>query len=631
MMILSRLWVLILSLLVGAAIYVVSLAVGQFNRANTKGMEEALRGDGQVVNWALQIDARRRLDNLILVSVDPAVTKALKSSNGKDISPNSKEEGKKALAAFNGKLPPEYKSDVLFLVDRDGRLVAQLGYDSVNAFPDFELGGYPLVFDALHGFMRDDAWVLGGKLARVVARPVEDEVGQAPLGAVVGLRWVDASFAKEISTRTRTNVAFYVGGTKVALAATEGFDVAVFDALTPEDLKLDPAKLFSEVHAAAGDQTSLMTVRMPGEAWDLGASVAVLRSRTLIGGPMAFISGADDKDKANVKTWLVVLTVLAGAGLGYLFSFFEHSRPLREVRAQAARLKKGEIDYLQLPRFQGEYRAFAQDINAGIERVVEKGGGAARKPADLESILGPVPAQPSMSAFSFPLSQSTIAPGQQAPVVPPGPPKPFVPPPSAGGPPPPAGSPAAAPAVPQGPPPPFNPPGPPPPFNPPAAPAPPGPPAPFNAPAAPAPIGRPPLAPPKPLASAPSFQAPPPGGADFGAIAPPPGGGDDDEEEDERTMIAKPVAAEPVSAAAAGVAPSSPASESADWLAVYDDYVRIKKECSEGVEGLTFEKFQVTLRKNRDALMQRHGVKRVKFSVYVKEGKASLKATPVRE
>ena len=78
MMILSRLWVLILSLLVGAAIYVVSLAVGQFNRANTKGMEEALRGDGQVVNWALQIDARRRLDNLILVSVDPAVTKALK-------------------------------------------------------------------------------------------------------------------------------------------------------------------------------------------------------------------------------------------------------------------------------------------------------------------------------------------------------------------------------------------------------------------------------------------------------------------------------------------------------------------------------------------------------------------------
>ena len=28
---------------------------------------------------------------------------------------------------------------------------------------------------------------------------------------------------------------------------------------------------------------------------------------------------------------------------------------------------------------------------------------------------------------------------------------------------------------------------------------------------------------------------------------------------------------------------------------------------------------------------QRHGCKRVKFSVYVKEGRASLKATPVKE
>ncbi len=28
--------------------------------------------------------------------------------------------------------------------------------------------------------------------------------------------------------------------------------------------------------------------------------------------------------------------------------------------------------------------------------------------------------------------------------------------------------------------------------------------------------------------------------------------------------------------------------------------------------------------------MQKHGCKRVKFSVYVKEGRASLKATPVK-
>lgn len=71
--------------------------------------------------------------------------------------------------------------------------------------------------------------------------------------------------------------------------------------------------------------------------------------------------------------------------------------------------------------------------------------------------------------------------------------------------------------------------------------------------------------------------------------------------------------------------------DTAEWMAVYDDFVRTKKQCGEPTDGLTFEKFQTTLKKNRDALMQRHSCKRVRFSVYVKEGRASLKATPVRD
>ena len=71
--------------------------------------------------------------------------------------------------------------------------------------------------------------------------------------------------------------------------------------------------------------------------------------------------------------------------------------------------------------------------------------------------------------------------------------------------------------------------------------------------------------------------------------------------------------------------------ETIEWVAVYEDFVKTKKQCGEAIEGLTFEKFQHTLKKNRDALIQRHGCKRLKFSVYVKDGKASLKATPVKE
>ena len=73
------------------------------------------------------------------------------------------------------------------------------------------------------------------------------------------------------------------------------------------------------------------------------------------------------------------------------------------------------------------------------------------------------------------------------------------------------------------------------------------------------------------------------------------------------------------------------AEEMGEWLSVYDDFVRMKRQCGEPDDGLTFEKFSHTLKKNRDQLVSRHAVRRVKFSVYVKEGRASLKATPVRE
>jgi hypothetical protein len=68
-----------------------------------------------------------------------------------------------------------------------------------------------------------------------------------------------------------------------------------------------------------------------------------------------------------------------------------------------------------------------------------------------------------------------------------------------------------------------------------------------------------------------------------------------------------------------------------EWMQVYHDFVRLKQDCGEAVEGFTFERFTHTLRKNRDTLMREHGVQRVHFSAYVKQGRAALKAKPVRE
>ena len=118
-------------------------------------------------------------------------------------------DAKKALTSIGDAIPADWKDDALFEVDREGHVIAQVGYDVVAGNEDFELGGYPAVNDALHGWLRDDSWVLGSKLYVVVARPVEYDVSQRPAGAIVGLKEVNKKLADDLAKRTRTNIAFY--------------------------------------------------------------------------------------------------------------------------------------------------------------------------------------------------------------------------------------------------------------------------------------------------------------------------------------------------------------------------------------------------------------------------------------
>jgi hypothetical protein len=71
--------------------------------------------------------------------------------------------------------------------------------------------------------------------------------------------------------------------------------------------------------------------------------------------------------------------------------------------------------------------------------------------------------------------------------------------------------------------------------------------------------------------------------------------------------------------------------ESTHFRQVYDDFVATKRECGESTAGLTMEKFRGKLKDNKAALMAKHNCRTVRFSVYVKDGKAALKATPIRD
>lgn len=83
------------------------------------------------------------------------------------------------------------------------------------------------------------------------------------------------------------------------------------------------------------------------------------------------------------------------------------------------------------------------------------------------------------------------------------------------------------------------------------------------------------------------------------------------------------------SVVASPVAPVDP--DDAHFEQVFRDFVATRERCGEPTDGLTFDKFAVKLRKNREQLVEKYRCRSVRFTVYVKEGKAALKATPVKD
>jgi hypothetical protein len=548
-MLASRFWYVVLGLLVGLATFLLFLATSMYNRAGARAMGEALSSDSQVVNWYLSNDARQRSAQLIQFGVDADIARSLSKSseNEQKVPDEAREKTLAALKKVNAAIPADQAFDAVFAVDQHGRVVAHLGYEQASGNQDFELGGYPVVADALRGYIRDDTLVLD-RIYRVVARPVEADTSQLPAGAIVGARILDDRFARELSARTGAAIAFYTAGARVSSGAPETFNSAQLDQIVGDFSSLETdeeyqAKGRSKIRTIAG-MVGVQYSKLPGEAWKLGAGYAVAREPKAVAGPLGFLKAADDQDKANANVALAVGLALGAALIGIAFSVLEHTRPIHNFRLEVQKLAKGESDQLQPSRFRGAFRKIASDLNDGVDKILSKGGGPRRGPADLKEVLGDLPAEPQMSAFSFP--------GENMPA-----------PPSGGS-------------------------------------------GPHTA----------PIITPKALPTAPShprLPKPPPtrGAANL-----------------DSTLEAQGEASNggPALANWGGETP-----ELTEWKAVYQDFVALKQQCGENTDGFTYEKFESTLKKNRDTLMNRHGAKRVKFSVYVKEGKAALKATPLKD
>src|SRR6187551_985201 len=412
-MVLSRFWYVLLGLFLGLSVFLLSIATSMYNRAGARAMGEALSSDSQVVAWYLRDDARQRSGRLIQFGVDPDIAKYLQKSSDSEakVPEEAREKLLHALKKVAASIPKDEQFDAVFAVDQAGRVVAHLGYEQASGLSDFELGGYPVVADALRGYVRDDTLILD-RIYRVVARPVEYEMSSLPAGAIIGARIVDDRFARELSSRTGAAIAFYANGERASSGAPEGFAVGNLDQIMSDmsSLEQDPEykdKGRSKVRTIGG-MLGVQYSRLPGEAWQLGGGFAVARLPVSVDGLFGFFKTADDKDKQQANLPIAIAVAVAAAAIGILFSVLEHTRPIAIFKNEAQRLAKGQTDQLQPSRFRGVFRKIASDLNDGMDQVMAKGGGPRRGPADMKQVLGDIPDQPQMSAFSFPGDPSSM-------------------------------------------------------------------------------------------------------------------------------------------------------------------------------------------------------------------------------
>ena len=453
-----------------------------------------------------------------------------------------------------------------------------------------------------------------GRLRRVGAAPVMSKSRERIVGAVV----VAVDAGKRLADMWKRNlgvdVAVVLGKNVVSSTLPE----ALLGQL-PDLIELHATEIASHKRTRAlilymGNERMLV-VAAPflGEASEQRAYYVLLSRQA----PESDLWGLLSKTSSDDLRWgrfpwlSLALGILAMIGIGLILQRTEVEGPIRRLRTEVHSLARAEIQKIDDTRYGGKLGSVARDINATLERfthaappksdiakkdiaaILDRGGSAGGQSFDVSRAK---PARPEPAPNPASVAASLFG----APKLPP----------SAGVAPPPV-----------------------------AVPAPPAPALPATA--APPDNARPPSLPTLPspfettLFPSGEFAAVSPSsiieGPDLGSlrrdVAPPP----------------VPVSAAMAAPAPAAIAPPPPASpaapaarsapkdeEAAHFQQIFEEYLALRARCGESTTSVSPDKFFAKLQSNRDQLIAKYSCRTARFSVYVKDGKAAIKATPVR-
>jgi len=592
-MFLSKIWFILIALVAAIAATFALIAPLPFERRLGALEGQRLDRAQYAAEQMFKVDAHKWIDHVSKLGRDAILAESLDAASRG--SGESQVIHRTIQDRFRTLIPDLASGgiDSIVAIDTKGRVIARVGEEE-KEYGDY-IGGAEIIADALRGYLSDDVWGVGGRLQRLAAAPVLSKNRDRIVGAVYVSAETGPALVERLKRNLDVDVALLLRGKVIASSRGPAELDALPELITRHSKEIETAKRTQPIAMTVGKQDLIVVAApFPGQAGEQQAYYALIGEHPANSGLAALFANAKSDDlKWGQFPWLPILFGAAGMiAIGLFLQRLEVENPLGRLRREIQKLASGDVHKIHDSSYGGKVGGLARDINAAVERFTHaptQRSDMAGK--DLNAILGPSGG----STFDLPAADSAFS----SP-----PPPAFAPPPSTSSsfaPPPPSFAPPPLPS-----------------FAPPPAPSF-SEPQPFNA----AALGfggnggssggssMQASADPLPL---PGTTKPAPWGQSLpsSAFEPPPAPGSDGD--------------------ATRVVPyDQEDEEEAHFLHVFDDFVALKRDCGESTAGLTRDKFLQKLRDNKASLVAKHNCRTVRFSVYVKDGKAALKATPVRE
>jgi hypothetical protein len=593
-MFLSKIWFILIALAAAIAATFALIAPRPFERRLGALEGQRLDRAQYAAEQMFKVDAHKWIDHVGKLGRDAIIAESLDAAS----------RGSGEYTVIHRTIQDRFRTlipdlasggiDSIVALDTKGRVIARVG-ENEKEYGDY-IGGAEIIADALRGYLSDDVWGVNGRLQRLAAAPVLSKNRDRIVGAVYVSAETGPALVERLKRNLDVDVALLLRG-KVIASSRGPADLDALPELITRHLKeIETAKRTQPISLTVGKQDLIVVAApFPGQAGEQQAYYALIGEHPANSGLAGLFANAKSDDlKWGQFPWLpILLATAAMIIIGLFLQRLEVENPLGRLRRDLQKLASGDIPKIHDSSYGGKVGGLARDINAAVERFTHAPSQRSDMAGkDLNAILGPSGG----STFDLPSTDSAFA---SAP-----PPPSFAPPPS----------------------PSFS--------------APPPPPSSF----APPPL--PSFAPPP----APSFSEPQP----FNAAALGFGGNSGSAMDAAAASIPLPGATKaapawgqslPSSAFEPPPAPNPNSDgdatrvvpydeeneEEAHFLHIFDDFVALKRDCGEPTAGLTRDKFLQKLRDNKASLVAKHNCRTVRFSVYVKDGKAALKATPVKD